>query len=301
MNTFREAVRDRVLYGVLAFATAVLLFSLALAELSLNQEQRIVRNIGMASISLFTVLVGVFLGSSLLYKEIERKTLYVILPKPIHRAEFLVGKFFGIGLTGAVFVMTMGFVQFWVMALQAGLGFWIMSLVPGALALALALGLWRVRDRTAVLIPWSFLAIVAGLFLLWKANIAVFPMAAMLSLSIAELVVLSSVALLFSSFSTPFLTGVLTFGVWVAGRSAHEMATMKSKVLAPAIRSVMHVLAEVVPNFSLYVPGYRALSLQLHDQGGAVQYLGMTLGYTVFYSAILLLFAALLFRKRDFL
>ncbi|MCA9600790.1 MAG: hypothetical protein KC417_02125, partial [Myxococcales bacterium] len=76
INTFREAVRDKVLYGVLAFATAVLLFTLALAQLSLNQQLRVVLDVGLASISLFSVMVAIFLGSSLLYKEIERKTLY---------------------------------------------------------------------------------------------------------------------------------------------------------------------------------------------------------------------------------
>jgi ABC-type transport system involved in multi-copper enzyme maturation permease subunit len=75
LNTFREAVRDRVLYGVLGFATAVLLFTLVLAELSLHQQERVIEDLGLASISLFSVLVAVFLGSSLLYKEIERKTL----------------------------------------------------------------------------------------------------------------------------------------------------------------------------------------------------------------------------------
>jgi len=102
VNTFREAVRDRVLYGVLGLASLVLLFTLVLAELSLDQQRRIVLDLGLASISLFSVLAAVFLGSSLLYKEIERKTLYVILPKPIRRHEFLLGKYFGIALTAFV-------------------------------------------------------------------------------------------------------------------------------------------------------------------------------------------------------
>jgi hypothetical protein len=72
INTFREAVRDRVLYGVLGVATFVLLFTLVLAEVSLDQEQRIVLDVGLASISMFSVLASVFLGSSLLYQEIER-------------------------------------------------------------------------------------------------------------------------------------------------------------------------------------------------------------------------------------
>ena len=78
-----------------------------------------VLDIGLASISLFSVVIAVFLGSSLLYKEIERKTLYVILPKPIARWEFLLGKYLGIVLTAVVFVGIMGGVQLWITAIQA--------------------------------------------------------------------------------------------------------------------------------------------------------------------------------------
>ena len=120
INTFREAVRDKVLHGVLGFAGAVLLFTLALAELSLDQQRRVVLDVGMASISLFSVVVAVFLGSSLLYKEIERKTLYVILPKPIHRHELLIGKYLGTLVTAGVFVVIMGSIQLWVTAAQFG-------------------------------------------------------------------------------------------------------------------------------------------------------------------------------------
>src|SRR5688500_13055303 len=159
INTFREAVRDRVLYGVLAFASVVLLLSLAIAELSLDQQRRVVQDVGLASISLFSVVVAVFLGSSLLYKEIERKTLYVILPKPIRRHEFLLGKYFGIVITAFVFIAVMGAVQLGVTAMQAGLSAGLVLLADVALLAALGLGLWRARDRTAVVVPWSAAAL----------------------------------------------------------------------------------------------------------------------------------------------
>ena len=83
-------------------------------ELSLNEQARVVQDVGLASISLFSVIVAVFLGSSLLYKEIERKTLYVILPKPISRAEFLLGKYFGILLTAAsMYGCTAAIISMW--------------------------------------------------------------------------------------------------------------------------------------------------------------------------------------------
>src|ERR1700759_2553055 len=146
VNTFREAVRDRVLNGVLGIALLVLVFTLALAELSLDQRSRIVLDIGLASISLFSVVMAVFLGSSLLYKEIERKTLYVILPKPIRRHEFLLGKYFGIVLTVTVFVAIMGAVQLCVSTLQkSGPPLPLMAAVPSLLGV-LGAGMYFARD-----------------------------------------------------------------------------------------------------------------------------------------------------------
>ena len=120
LNTYREAVLDRVLFGVLVLAAGVLALTLALGELSLDQQMRVVTDMGLASISMFSVVVAMFLGSSLLYKEIERKTLYVILPKPIARFEFLLGKYSGIVATCAVFIAIMGSLQLIVTAIQAG-------------------------------------------------------------------------------------------------------------------------------------------------------------------------------------
>ena len=111
VNTFREAVRDRVLYGLLGVGVTVVAMSFFLAELSLDQQERVMLDVGLASISIFSVVTAIFLGSSLLYKEIERKTLYVILPKAVARHEFLLGKFFGIVLTVFVFVNIMGAIQ----------------------------------------------------------------------------------------------------------------------------------------------------------------------------------------------
>src|SRR4029079_10689691 len=130
-----------------------------LAEVSLDQQRRIVLDVGLASISLFSVLVSIFLGSSLLYKEIERKTLYVILPKPIRRHEFLLGKYFGIALTAFVFVAIQGAVQLCVSAVQADVDpGWLLATALGLPAL-LALLMWKAPDRTAVVVPWSCIAL----------------------------------------------------------------------------------------------------------------------------------------------
>lgn len=299
LNTFREAVRDRVLVGVLGFAGAVLLFTLALAELSLHQQARVVHDIGLASISMFSVIVSVFLGASLLYKEIERKTLYVILPKPIRRTEFLLGKYFGICLTAFVFVAIMGALQLWVTAIQADVDVALALATLVGLTLLLGLLMWRVSDRTAVLMPWSLLALAAASILLSRTQVSPGPILAQLALIAGEVMVLAAVALVFSSFSTPFLTGAFTLGVWLMGRSADDMATLKSKQVAPLIKDLLHALAEVVPNFNLFVPGRTILT-----GGGDVSawhYVGTSLGYGVLYAAIMLIFAAVIFERRDFI
>jgi hypothetical protein len=162
LNTFREAIRDRVLYGVLGFSVFNLLFSLALGELSLGEQRRVVADLGYASISLFSVVIAIFLGSSLLYKEIERKTLYVILPKPIARAEFLVGKYLGIALTASVFVALMGAVQLWVMAVQRGSMTLALGLGPVLAAGLAGVLVWRAKDRTAALLPVALGLLAAG-------------------------------------------------------------------------------------------------------------------------------------------
>ncbi|AKF05572.1 ABC transporter permease [Sandaracinus amylolyticus] len=301
INTFREAVRDRVLYGVLGFATALLLFTLALAELSLDQQERVVRDLGLASISLFSVVVAIFLGSSLLYKEIERKTLYVILPKPIRRHEFLIGKYAGIALTAIVFVAIMGAMQLWLAAIQAGASAMWLVVEPVVLGIALGLALWKAKDRTSVLVPFSLVALAASAGVAQSAGVAVGPTLAALTLDVGEVLVVAAVALFFSSFSTPFLTGVLTVGVWLVGRSADEMATMRSNVLPESVRDLLHGLAWVVPNLNLFVPPHRALTEHVEGSGGPVEYVASAMGYGVLYAAILIVMACVVFRRRDFL
>lgn len=294
INTFREAVRDRVLYAMLGLASALLLFTLALAELSLDQQERVVHDLGLASISIFSVVVAVFLGSSLLYKEMERKTLYVILPKPIRRHEFLIGKYLGITLTAAVFIAMMGALQLWVAATQAGAHLALVAGVPLGLFAILAVAIARARDRTSILVPWSLLALATSASLAASSGVAIAPVLGALVLFVGEVMLLASVALFFSSFSTPFLTGALTVGVWLVGRSADDMASIRATVLPESLRTFLHGLAWVVPNFDLFVPPHRVLT---EDAPG---YLASSLAYGGLYAAILLTLACLVFRRRDF-
>lgn len=301
LNTYREAVRDRVLFGVLALAAAVLAMTLALGELSLDQQMRVVTDLGLASISLFSVVVAIFLGSSLLYKEIERKTLYVILPKPIARFEFLLGKYFGIVATCAVFIAIMGALQLLVTAIQAEASTAAVIAVPSALLLGLGVAFLFAKDRTLVVPIWSLVALGASAWLCSTVHGDIFQLLASLLLSLGEVLILTAVALLFSSFSTPFLTGAFTFGVWLVGRAAHDMVAMETRVLSPAMKSLLRWLAEFLPNFNLFVPGRNTLVNKTAEYGEPLTYLATAMGYAVLYAAATLIIAALIFRRRDFL
>lgn len=305
VNTFREAVRDRVLYGVLGVATSLLLFSLVLAELSLDQQRRIVLDLGLASISLFSVLAAVFLGSSLLYKEIERKTLYVILPKPIRRYEFLLGKYFGIALTVFVFVALQGAVQLCVSAVQADAPWgWVAALAVGS-PLLLGAMMWKSADRTAVIVPWAVLVFAGAALLTTTTDIRLGPTVAALALTLNEVLLLTAVALFFSAFSTPFLTALFTTGVWLVGRNADAMSTMKSKAMPEVVKALLREVVKVWPNFNLFVPGRHALESALGDvassTGGVLPYVANAAVYSIAYAGIVLALAALVFQRRDLL
>lgn len=98
-NTFRESVRDKVLYNLLFFAVLLVASSLIVGELSLNQEKLIIPRMGLSVMLFFGGLIAIFIGTGLVYKEIDKRTIYAMLAKPIRRREFILGKFFGLGLT----------------------------------------------------------------------------------------------------------------------------------------------------------------------------------------------------------
>ncbi len=104
--TFKEAKRDRILYLLFFFAAVAILASRVLAILTVGDRVKIIKDVGLASIQVFGVLMAVLIGTSLVYKEIDKKTIFTLLSKPLHRAEFILGKFLGLVLT--LFVMTGG-------------------------------------------------------------------------------------------------------------------------------------------------------------------------------------------------
>jgi len=99
LNTFRESVRDRVLYNLVLFVLILVGASVFISELSVNQEAKFISTLGLSSMLVFGALIAIFIGVGLVYKEIDRRTLYNLLSKPVHRHEFIIGKYFGLCLT----------------------------------------------------------------------------------------------------------------------------------------------------------------------------------------------------------
>lgn len=99
VNTFREAVRDRVLYNLIFFALMMIGASILVGEISIGISRLVIINLGLSAISIFGLVMAIFIGVGLVHKEIEKRTLYTLLSKPVRRWEFLVGKFGGLLLT----------------------------------------------------------------------------------------------------------------------------------------------------------------------------------------------------------
>src|ERR1700752_4585153 len=103
-NTFREAVRDRVLYNLIAFALLLSAAAILVGQVSIQIERLVVINLGLTAVSLFGIVIAIFIGIGLVSKEIDKRTLYTVLSRPVRRWEFIAGKFFG--LSGTLMVNT---------------------------------------------------------------------------------------------------------------------------------------------------------------------------------------------------
>ena len=247
-NTFREAVRDRVLYNLVLFALLLTGGAIFLGELSAAQEVKIIVDMGLSAMLLFGVFIATFVGVGLVSKEIERRTVYAIFAKPVGRGEFLVGKYLGLCLTLAVNVAVMG----------AGV----------SLALAYVKG--------------GYDPLVLNI---WPAVLLIF----------FELTIVVAVALLFSSFSTPALSALLTFAVFVIGHFSADMKTFAAAGSAPA-RFVFGALYYLLPNFSHF--SYITDASHGRAPGGAA--FAVAVLYALVYVTALLSASALVFNRRNF-
>lgn len=300
MNTYREAVRARVLLGLLAFAVGTSLYSLVIAAMSVKQETRIVADLGAASISLMAVLTAIILGATSLYRELELKTVFPILTRRLRRHEYLVGKYLGIVATLVAFVAIDGAVVLGILAVQSQQHVGATLGAAGALLAILAVLLVRAKyTRVFVVLPWSIAAFALMALLAAGAGPERQVLLVSSLLTIAEIAVVTAVAMLFSSFSSPFLTAIFTVMVFLIGRSADTLANLPERLFGPTVRAAGIVLARVFPNLYLYVPA-RPLLLGQVPSVPLPSYLATAWINALLYAVVLLAASALVFRRRDF-
>ncbi|MBK8253485.1 MAG: ABC transporter permease subunit [Polyangiaceae bacterium] len=301
MNTYRESVRARILIGLAAAAFAVSFYSLIIGAYTLKYAPRVVSNIGTASLSFYSIVVAVLIGATSLHRELEQKTIFPILARPIRRTEYLAGKYLGTLLTLGTFVMAdAGLILF----LGGALGGRPIELVFGlggllVLGLALAMIKWPAA-RTYGPIPWAFLVMVAGAWLCGSAPDERRVILGSALLSIIEVSVVVSLTLLFSSFSTPFLSAILTLGLVVAFRNADLLAKMPVKQVGPLLHSFFFYMSKVVPNLQIYVPPRPLLTGEALDANVPL-YFARAAVHGVAWSAGLFASASFIFKRRDFL
>jgi Cu-processing system permease protein len=300
LNTYREAVRARVLLGVFVIALATCGYSVIVAAMSLHNELRVIANLGAASLSLYGVVVAVVLGSTSLHRELEYKTIFPILSRPIRRWEYLVGKYLGALLTVVVFIAVDAAALFAILALEAGQPPWKVGALELLLLGALAVLLARARHtRVFVAIPWAVALAFATWLVAAPAGEERQLVAASAALALCEVAIVAAVATLFASFSSPFLTAAFTMGIFVMSRSAGTLAHLPKKVLGGAIVAGGRALARVLPNLHVYVPPRPLLLGEVAD-APVWPYVAAAALHAVFYVTILLVASALVFDRRDF-
>jgi ABC-type transport system involved in multi-copper enzyme maturation permease subunit len=234
VNVFRESVRDKVLYNLVLFAVLLIAASYLVGQLTAGQDVKIIKDLGLAAISVFGLFIAVFIGIGLVSKEVEKRSIYSLLSKPVSRVQIVLGKYVGLVLTLAVNLSVMVLALYGVLALMA----W--SLGPASAA-----------AEQPVLDPAMLKAAV---------------------LTFLELTIVTAIALFFSTFSTPMLSAALTVGLFVAGRFSADLRNFDQVVDAPSAAALARGLYWVLPNLAPFdvraqvvhglpvLPGYMALT-----------------------------------------
>ena len=167
VNTFRETIRDRILGVIILFALAMIVASLWLASISLGQEDRMIKDFGLVAVSFFGLIVAAFVAASLVRKEVEKRTVFIIFSKPVSRSEFIWGKF--LGLAATMFTVLAGMTVFlfalaWIVAeapsgslLLAGLLIYVQLLVVMALTM-----LFSTMTSAVLASVWGICVYAAG-------------------------------------------------------------------------------------------------------------------------------------------
>ncbi|CAN5209477.1 ABC transporter permease subunit [soil metagenome] len=246
-NTFREAVRDRILYNLIVFVLLITASAIFLGELTAGQESKVIVDLGLSAILIFGAFISIFVGVSLVWKEIEKKTVYSIFSKPVGRGEFIIGKYLGLCLTLVVNVGVMG------------IGVTLALLYVGGSKLAGPI---------------------------WAAGLLIY----------LELTILTAVAIMFSSFSTPALSALLTFFVFVIGHFSAALRLVAADLGSDSAQYFFGALYYLFPNLSHFT----FIAETANGIAAPPLMIGQAVLLAVVYDVILLAITVLIFSRRNF-
>ncbi len=246
LNAFRESLRDKILYNLVLFAGLLIGLSVLLADLTITEHHKVIVDMGLAAINLIGVIIAIFVGISLVNKEIERRTIYTIMARPISRTFFILGKYLGLVLT--LFVN-----------------------------LAVMLGVLLVT--------------------LWLYHVPVEPaLFQAVQLIFVEVLVITAIALFFSTFSSTTLSAIFTLGLYVIGHLTADLRGMVANNESALVKAVVNGLYYLCPNLEmLNIKGQAAVGILV-----APEHLMLASLYGLLYAGVLLSGACLVFQQRDF-
>lgn len=256
---FKESVRDRVPYSMVAFAVLLIGTSYLISQLTAGQDLKIIKDLGLAAISWFGLLIAIFIGIGLVSKEVEKRSVYALLAKPVTRGQFILGKY-----AGLVFTL-------------------VVNLSAMAVAFVAVLAYIDAVTDPSVKAGWSAPALDPRLLV-------------GIVLTVAELMIVTAIALFFSTFSSPLLAALLTLGLWVAGHFNRDLRNFEAIVDVAPIVWLARALYFLLPNlaaFNIRAEAAHGIDVPARD-------VLLTLAYAGVYISVLLVSAIVVFRRRDF-
>jgi ABC-type transport system involved in multi-copper enzyme maturation permease subunit len=246
LNTFRESVREKILVIALLFGVVLMASTVFLSPLAVGAKQKIIIDVGLASISIIGVLTAVFLGSTLVHKEVDRKAIYLILTRPVSRPAYLVGKLFGVVMAVAL----------------------VFAVMTAVLLAVIALGRGTLRP-----------AVFASVYL-----------------SLLETTVICSIVMLFSTFTTPMLTSIFALCFFAAGSLSNDLKVFAAKFGGAGMKLATGFCYYLLPNLKVFNLRHEAV----HGLPFRTSDIALATGYAAVYCTVVIYFACLIFRRREF-
>jgi len=246
VNTFKETRRNKILLNILIFAVFLILFSFIVGDWSMGHQIKVIKDIGLSAMSIFGLLIAIFIGIQLVIQELKEKTIYLIASKPIKRWEIVIGKYLGLSITLFINIILM------------------------------SVALWCI----GYIMEGSFdFSLIPAIVLIY-----------------VEILLIIAFSLLFSSFTSPTLSAIYTFVIFILGHLSPFLRDYVKLYPDKGFHWLIKTIYYIIPNFenlNLKLAVVEHLSIPPH-------FLSYGLLYGLLYISLILLITCLIFNKKDF-